>query len=217
MAMNFEQARTNMVENQVRPWEVLDARVLDMLGRVRREDFVAPAHRQLAFADLCLPLGHGEVMLKPVLEGRILQALLPTATESVLEIGAGSGYLTACFARQAREVVAIERHADLAEAAQARLAAQGFGNASVRAADALDWNPGRSFDVICVGAAVATVPARFVEWLNPGGRMFVVHGRSPAMEAALVHRAVNGSRVESLFETDLPYLAGAEPVPAFTL
>lgn len=217
MSIDFARARENMVEQQIRPWDVLDVRVLDTLARMPREAFVAESLRGLAYADTALPLGHGETMLKPVLEGRILQALLPTATESVLEIGAGSGYLTACLARLAREVVAIDRHADLAEAAQARLAAQGFGNASVRAADALDWNSGRSFDVICVGAAVASIPARFVEWLNPGGRMFVVHGHSPAMDAALVHRTVNGSRVESLFETDLPYLAGAEPVPAFTL
>lgn len=217
MSIDFARARENMVEQQIRPWDVLDVRVLDTLARMPREAFVAESLRGLAYADTALPVGHGETMLKPVMEGRILQALLPTATESVLEIGAGSGYLTACLARLAREVVAIERHPDLAEAAQARLAAQGFGNATVRAADAFDWNPGRSFDVICVGAAVASIPAGFVEWLNPGGRMFVVHGRSPAMDAALVHRTVNGSRVESLFETDLPYLAGAEPVPAFTL
>ena len=156
-------------------------------------------------------------MLRRPLALALALVLLPAATESVLVIGAGSGYLTACLARLAREVVGIERHADLAEAAQARLAAQDFGNAAVRAVDAFEWNPGRSFDVICVTGAVATIPARFVEWLNPAGRMFVVHGQSPAMEAALVHRTVNDSRVESLFETDLPYLAGAEPVPAFTL
>lgn len=217
MSIDFARARENMVEQQIRPWDVLDVRVLDTLARLPREAFVAESLRGLAYADTALPLGHGETMLKPVLEGRILQALLPAATESVLVIGAGSGYLTACLARLAREVVGIERHTDLAEAAQARLATQGFGNATVRAADAFEWNPGRSFDVICVTGAVATIPARFVEWLNPGGRMFVVHGQSPAMEAALVHRTVNGSRVESLFETDLPYLAGAKPVPAFTL
>lgn len=217
MSLDFARARENMVEQQIRPWDVLDIRVLETLARMPREAFVAEALRGLAYADTALPLGHGETMLKPVLEGRILQALLPATSESVLEIGAGSGYLTACLAQLAREVVAIERHADLADAAQARLLAQGFGNASVRAADAFAWNPGRSFDVICVGAAVAAIPARFIEWLNPGGRMFVVHGHSPAMDAALVHRTVNGSRVESLFETDLPYLAGAEPVPAFTL
>ena len=217
MSIDFARAREIMVEQQVRPWDVLDVRVLDTLATLPREAFVADALRGLAYADTALPVGHGEAMMKPVLEGRALQALLPTEADSVLEIGAGSGYLTACMGRLAREVVAIERHADLADAAQARLAAQGIGNAAVQAADVFAWNPGRGFDAICVCGAVAAIPARFVEWLNPGGRLFVVHGLAPAMEAALVHRTVNGTRVESLFETDLPYLAGAEPVPAFTL
>lgn len=217
MNIDFARARETMVEQQVRPWDVLDTRVLDTLVRLPREAFVSDALRGLAYADTELPIGHGETMMKPVLEGRALQALLPQAHESALEIGAGSGYLTACLAALAREATGIERHADLADAAQARLAAQGLANAQVRAADAFDWTPGRGFDVICVTGAVDAVPARFIEWLNPGGRMFVVRGRSPAMEAVLVHRSVNGSRAESLFETDLPYLKGAEPVPAFTL
>ena len=107
MAMNFEQARTNMVENQVRPWEVLDGGVLDVISRVRREDFVAAEHRQLAFADLCLPLGHGEVMMKPVVEGRLLQALDVQATDRVLEIGTGSGYLSACLATLSAQLVSV--------------------------------------------------------------------------------------------------------------
>lgn len=217
MSIDLSRAREFMVEQQVRPWDVLDTRVLDTLARIPREAFVPDALRDLAYADVELPIGHGETMMKPVLEGRALQAVRPAASESVLEIGAGSGYLAACLAQLARDVVAIERHADLADAAQARLAAQGIGNATVHAADAFVWTPGRHFDVICVSGAVAAIPARFVEWLNPGGRMFVVHGRSPAMEAALVQRTVNGHRITSLFETDLPYLAGAEPTPAFTL
>lgn len=217
MNIDFARARETMVEQQVRPWDVLDVRVLDTIASLPREAFVAESLRSLAYTDTALPLGHGEAMLKPVLEGRLLQALLPQAHESVLVVGAGSGYLTACFARLAREVVAIEQHADLAEAAQARIAAQGFGNAVVRCADAFSWNPGRSFDVICVTGAVASIPARFVEWLNPQGRMCVVHGQSPAMEAALLQRGVNGNRIEALFETDLPYLAGAAPAPAFSL
>ena len=111
----------------------------------------------------------------------------------------------------------IERHADLAEAARARLAAQGIGNARIDTADALSWDNAQQFDAICVGAAVESLPPRFLEWLKPGGRLFVVQGRSPAMEATLVHREVNGSRTESLFETDLPYLAGTAPRPEFTL
>lgn len=213
----LETARRNMVENQVRPWEVLDARVLDVLSTLPRDAFVQPAYKAVAYADVALPLGHDEVMWKPVIEGRALQALLPKAGERVLEIGTGSGYLTACLARLAREVVSLERHADLADAARARLAALQFANVSVHAADVFSNAPDRRFNVVCVTGAVAELPARFVDWLEPGGRLFVVQGVAPVMEAILVRRDVNGTRTESLFETDLPYLAGAEPVPAFTL
>lgn len=217
MSIDYAKARETMVEQQVRPWDVLDPRVLETIGSIPREAFVPEALRALAYADTALPLGHGESMMKPVLEGRALQALQPGPEECVLEIGAGSGYLTACLARLAREVVAIERHADLADAARARLAAQGCGNARIETADALAWDNAQQFDAICVSGAVETVPARFIEWLKPGGRMFVVQGRSPAMDATLVHRDVNGLRTESLFETDLPYLAGTAPQPEFTL
>jgi len=217
MNIDFARARENMVEQQVRPWDVLDVRVLDTIGRLPREAFVAPALRGLAYADTALPIGHGETMMKPVAEGRLLQALLPEPEDSVLEIGTGSGYLTACLARLAREVVSLERHADLADAARARLAALQFANVSVHAADVFSNAPDRRFNVVCVTGAVAELPARFVDWLEPGGRLFVVQGVAPVMEAILVRRDVNGTRTESLFETDLPYLAGAEPVPAFTL
>ncbi|MDH5834497.1 protein-L-isoaspartate O-methyltransferase family protein [Luteimonas kalidii] len=215
MSFDYAKARETMVEQQIRPWEVLDPRVLEVLARLPREAFVAERHRALAYADLELPLGHGETMLKPVLEGRALQALALDGGESVLEIGTGSGFLTACLAALSREVTSLERHADLAEAAYGRLQAQGTGNVEVVAADAFVWEPGRQFDAICVTGAVDAVPSRFVGWLRPGGRMFVVHGRLPAMEAALLRNDVNGHRIESLFETELPYLAGAEPRPEF--
>ena len=217
MTFDYAKAREMMVEQQVRPWDVLDPRVLDVLARLPREAFVGERHRALAYADLELPLGHGETMLKPVIEGRALQALALEGGESVLEIGTGSGYLAACLGRLAREVVSIERHADLAEAARARLAAQGIGNVRVEVADAFAWDAPQAFDAICVTGAVESVPERFLSWLKPGGRLFAVTGRSPAMEAVLVHRDVNGTRVESSFETDLPYLAGAAPRPEFSL
>lgn len=216
MDFDFAQAREHMVEQQVRPWDVLDPRVLAVLAELPREAFV-PAHlRTLAYADLMLPLAHGEVMMKPVQEGRALQALLPQPGESVLEIGTGSGYLTACLARLAREVVSLERHPDLAAAASARLAEQAVTNARVVAADAFAWQADGAFDLICVTGAVAQVPAGFLHWLRPGGRLFVVHGQAPAMQASLLHREVNGLRETPLFETELPYLAGAEPRPRFT-
>lgn len=217
MTIDYTQARENMVEQQVRPWDVLDARVLDTLATLPREAFVADAHRALAYADLELPLGDGQAMMKPVVEGRTLQALKPQADEDVLEIGTGSGFLSACLGQLAREVVSLERHADLADAARANLAAQGTGNVNVITADAFSWENSRRFAAICVTGAVAAIPTRFIEWLQPGGRMFIVRGRSPAMEAVLLRNASGAPRIESLFETDLPYLAGAAPVPTFKL
>lgn len=217
MTIDYARARETMVEQQVRPWDVLDPRVLEALGTVPREAFVPDAVRALAYADTALPLAHGERMMKPVLEGRMLQALLPADGESVLEIGTGSGYVTACLARLVREVVSLERHPDLADAARARLAAQGIGNAKVETVDVFGWNNQRQFDVICVTGAVNAIPERFLEWLKPDGRLFAICGRSPAMEATLFRPGVNGGGGESLFETDIPYLAGAAPRPEFTL
>jgi protein-L-isoaspartate(D-aspartate) O-methyltransferase len=219
MTIDFAKARETMVEQQVRPWDVFQPRVLETIGRLPRERFVAESHRALAYADLALPIGHGESMMKPVLEGRALESLAIGAGEDVLEIGTGSGYLTACLAALARDVVSLERHADLAEAARARLQAQGIANVRIETADAYAWDSDRKFDAICVGGAVDAIPARFLRWLRPGGRMFVVHGHAPAMEAALVRPAdgATGFAVESLFETELPYLAGGAPAPQFHL
>ena len=149
MSLNIELARHNMVEQQVRPWEVLDSRVLEALTAVRREDFVPAAHRNLAFADLSLPLAHGEFMMKPVVEGRVLQSVLPARTESVLEIGTGAGFLTACLARLAANVHSIEQHVDLAEAARARLQAARVANATVEVAEAVNgFAPKETYDGI---------------------------------------------------------------------
>lgn len=217
MAMNFEQARVNMVESQVRTWDVLDARVLDIIGRIRREDFVAPAHRQLAFADLCLPLGHGEVMMKPVVEGRVLQAMDLHPSDQVLEIGTGSGYLCACLAGLAAHVTSLDIHADFTAAAQQRLRDAGIGNTKLLTADAVRaWQPTQEYDAIVATGAVAQLPGRWLEWLAPGGRLLVIRGQSPVQQAALLTPvAGNGVREQTLFETDLPYLQHAEPVPAF--
>ncbi|TAL87805.1 MAG: protein-L-isoaspartate O-methyltransferase [Rhodanobacter sp.] len=217
MAMNFEQARSNMVENQVRPWEVLDARVLDVIGRVRREDFVAAAHRQLAFADVCLPLGHGEVMMKPVVEGRVLQALQLQPADEVLEIGTGSGYLTACLAHLAARVCSVDIHADFTAVATQRLQLAGIGNVSLSTGEAvLAWQPGKLFDALVVTGAVAETPARWLTWLKPGGRALIVQGQSPAQRVTLLARQGSDRWLEeTLFETDLPYLTHAEPPRRF--
>ena len=215
---DFARARELMVEQQVRPWDVLDAGVLEVLSTLPREAFVPEAWRALAYADLQLPLGHGEVMLKPIVEGRALQALALQPGDEVLEVGTGSGWCAACLGRLARSVLSLELRDEFAIAARARLSGHGIGNVQVEIADALQYAPQRQFDAVCVSGAVAAVPGRFLEWLRPGGRLFVVHGRAPAMEAVLLTRegdGVNALRTESLFETDLPYLAGAAPAPSF--
>jgi protein-L-isoaspartate(D-aspartate) O-methyltransferase len=217
MAMNFDQARQNMVENQVRPWEVLDGRVLQTLSHVRREDFVAPEHRQLAFADLCLPIGHGEVMMKPVLEGRVLQAVGLKPEDQVLEIGTGSGFLTACLANLAAHVTSVDIHADFTATAGQRLQAAGIGNVTLNTGDAVNaWQPQGTFDVVVVTGAVYRIPDRFLTWLKPNGRLLVIRGESPVQEVMLLTNEGNGRYAEeSLLETDLPYLAHAEPPRRF--
>ena len=219
MAMNFEQARLNMVENQVRPWEVLDGRVLDVIGRVRREDFVAVEHRRLAFADLCLPLGHGEVMMKPVVEGRVLQALELQPGDRVLEIGTGSGFLTACLAGLSAHVTSVDIHADFTATAAQRLQAAKVTNVNLVTGEAVgDWQPDEQFDALVVTGAVATIPPRWLGWLKPGGRAVIVRGKSPVQHATLLTLEGEGRfREETLFETDLPYLKHAEPLQPFVL
>ncbi|HEY0199140.1 MAG TPA: protein-L-isoaspartate O-methyltransferase [Rhodanobacter sp.] len=217
MAMNFEQARLNMVENQVRPWEVLDGRVLDVISRVHREDFVDAAHRQIAFADLCLPLGHGEVMMKPVVEGRVLQALELQPTDSVLEIGTGSGFLTACLAGLSAHVTSVDIHADFITAAAQRLQATGVGNVTLTTGEAVNgWRPDGLFDALVVTGAVFEIPPHWLAWLKPGARVLAVRGQSPVQQATLLtHEGAGRYREETLFETDLPYLTHAEPPQRF--
>lgn len=218
MSLNVERARFNMVEQQVRPWDVLDARVLAVLKDVRREEYVRAEHRQLAFADLELPLGHSEVMMKPVIEGRVLQSLEVKSGDSVLEIGTGSGFLTACLARLGRDVVSVEQHADLAETARGRLQRDGIANASVEIAEAVrEFQPGREFDIVVLTGAVYTLPERFKAWLKPGGRLFAVTGESPVQHAIVFTRDGTNLRETSLFETDLAYLTNAAPPKRFSL
>jgi protein-L-isoaspartate(D-aspartate) O-methyltransferase len=207
-----------MVEQQVRPWDVLDSRVLEALTAIRREDFVPPSCRNLAFADLCLPLGHDEVMMKPVVEGRVLQAVSPTREESVLEIGTGSGFLTACLARLAGEVVSVEQNKDFAESARTRLHAANVRNAKVETAEAVrSFVPGRLFDVMVVTGAVHSLPQHWRAWIKPGGRLFAVVGASPVQRATLFTRHGESWEEQAMFETDMPYLTYAAPPKLFVL
>ena len=208
-----------MVEQQVRTWEVLDARVLEVLGRLAREDFVLPKHRRLAYADLALPMGQGEVMMKPVVEGRLLQALALGEDDQVLEIGTGSGYLTACLANLAKSVSSVEIHEDFSEGARRRLTSLQLDNVALEVGDAMgDWSPERAFDAVAVTGSAAHVPDRFLDWVKPGGRLFAIRGHSPVMEAVVMTRLDNENwATESLFETDLPRLVGAEDPEVFVL
>lgn len=215
--MNFEQARINMVEQQVRPWDVLDQRVLDLLLTVPREAFVPEHLRQLAFADIAIPLGHGEVMMTPKVEGRLLQALAVEPQDRILEIGTGSGYLTALLAKSGGRVTSIEIHADLARQAEARLKAQGIANVTLEVGDGVQgWERAAPYDVIAVTGSVPVLTDHFERQLAVRGRLFVVVGGSPVMDAWLITRvgASEWAR-ESLFETDLPPLKGAPAPPKF--
>ncbi len=184
--MDFEQARFNMVEQQIRTWEVLDPKVLDLLFAVRREDFVPPAYRSLAFADLELPLPGGERMWSPKVEARVLQALALTGRESVLEIGTGSGYFTALLASRALEVTSVEIDPALAAAARTRLARHGFANARVEEGDGAHGWGDEAWDAIVLTGSTPLLPGRFVEQLKPGGRVFAIVGDLPVMKARLV-------------------------------
>lgn len=218
MNINFELARHNMVEQQIRPWEVIDPLVLDAFAKVRREDFVPPRQRKLAFTDVPLPLEHGEFMFKPVLEGRLLQALELAPEHEVLEVGTGSGFLTACLAHIARAITSIDRHEDFALRARARMEGLGFTGARVLQADAFTFEAGRQFDAVLVGGAVAELPERFRDWVRVGGRLVVVRGQSPVQECLALTRVTDNTwREESLFETDIPYLHGGEPRARFLL
>lgn len=215
--IDFEAARFLMIEQQVRPWEVLDPAVLDTLGALQREDFVPLKQRKLAYADVALPIEHAQLMMKPVVEGRMLQSLELLDSDEVLEVGTGSGYITACLARLARAVVSIDIHADFTERSRARLAELGMNNVRLDTADALDFEPGKQFDAVCVTGAVTEVPGRFLDWVKPGGRLFIVRGLAPVQEAVRMLRTDAGWEETSLFETELTYLAGAEPVQRFAL
>lgn len=209
--LNLEQARFNMIEQQVRTWEVLDQRVLDVMAAVPRERFVPERVRNLAFADIQLPIGHGQVMMEPKLEGRLLQALDIQPTDTVLEVGTGTGYLTACLARLAARVVTVEKYADLSAAAQERVRSLGIDNVTFRVGDGAEgWDQDGRFDAIALTGSLPAVPEGHKRQLNLGGRLFVVVGDPPVMEAMLITRVGESewSR-ESLFDTDLTPLEGA--------
>jgi len=213
--MNFEQARFNMIEQQIRTWEVLDAGVLDLLHEVRREDFVPPEHQALAFADLEVPLGHGEAMMQPKVEARIVQELALQSHETVYEVGTGSGYLTALLARRARHVTSAEIHPDFKARAGTNLAAAGIANVTLLEGDSAQRPlADGTYDAIVITGSTPVLARAFLERLAPGGRLFVVLGDPPVMKATLVRQLTPGSQQHvELFETVLKPLVNA-PQPS---
>jgi protein-L-isoaspartate(D-aspartate) O-methyltransferase len=215
--MDIEQARFNMVEQQIRPWEVLDPAVLELLFEVKRELFVPAQHAGLAFADLELPLGHGESMMQPKVEARILQELAIQPHETVYEVGTGSGYLTALLARRARHVTSAEIHADLQARSAENLRRSGIGNVTLVAGDSARAPLAESaFDVIVLTGSTPVLPQPFLDRLGPGGRLFAVVGDPPVMKAILVRQTAPASfqHVE-IFETLLKPLVNAAQPPRF--
>jgi len=211
--MNIDIAREKMVEQQVRAWDVFDEDVLRVMTAMPRERFVPAGFEALAFADTEIPIGRGESMMKPTVEGRLLQALELDGGESVLEIGTGSGFITACLARLGRRVTSIDIHADFLKSAANRLEALGIDNVSLAEMDATRELPDGKFDAIAVTGSIQRFDPRFVEALETGGRLFVVVGDSPVMDARRVVRTSDSEwESESLFETDLkPLVNGALP------
>ncbi len=216
--MNIEQARFNMIEQQIRPWDVLDPKVLTLLSKVKREDFVPAAYRDLAFADLEIPLGEGQVMLPPRVEARLLQELEIKKTDRVLEIGTGSGYMAALLAASAEHVTTLEIRPSLAAVARENLQRSGVDNVTVEVANGLSgWSQRAPFDAILVSGALPEVPAALLKQLRVGGRLAVIVGEAPVMEAQLITCTAEGVfNTINVFETVMPSLDGASPSAGFS-
>lgn len=210
--MNFERARFNMVEQQIRPWDVLDQDVLDLLMTVRREEFVPAVHKTLSFADIEIPVGCGQVMLKPNIEGKILQALPLKRSDSVLEIGSGSGYFAALLAARTDWVRTIEIERELVTLASENLNRYGVDNVVVEEGDASrGWSCHAPYDVIVVSGGMPMIPQSLLDQLKVGGRLFAFVGEAPVMEGRLVTCVAEGQfKVEDVFETVVPMLKNVQ-------
>lgn len=212
--MNIEQARYNMVEQQIRTWEVLDQEVLDLLFVVKREEFVPPAYRSLAFADLEIPLGHGQSMWAPKIEARVLQELQVRKSDRVLEIGSGSGYMAALLAARADQVYTVEIIPELAQLARANLQRAGVNNATVEQGDgARGWSVHAPYDVIVITGSVPVLSEEFLRQLKVGGRLFAFVGEAPVTAARLVTCVAEGDyQTVTLFESNVaPLLNAPQP------
>lgn len=214
--MQIAEVREQMIEQQVRAWDVLDERVLGVMRRVPRELFVPQSQRFRAYADAEVPLARGQHMLRPSVVGRLLQALMPLPGEQVLEIGAGTGFVTACLRAMTARVRSLEIFPELAESAQRNLALFGLSDVEVIGGDAMQGDGGARYDVIAVTASLPVYDARFERMLTVGGRLFVVVGEPPVMDARLVRRTSEDSVTSrSLFETVIDPLVNAVRPPEF--
>ena len=216
--MNIEQARFNMIEQQIRPWNVLDEDVLALLHVVKREQFVPKAYENLAFADVEIPLPGGETMFNPKVEARIVQEIAVKKHENVLEIGTGSGYMAALLAHQARHVTTVEIQPESVTLARENLAKAGVGNVSVEEGNgAQGWSAGAEFDVIVVSGGLPVLPEALVKQLKVGGRMIAILGEAPAMSCQLITRTSETAHdAVKVFETVAKPLTGAEAPSRFT-
>jgi protein-L-isoaspartate(D-aspartate) O-methyltransferase len=216
--MNIEQARFNMIEQQIRPWDVLDDQILGTLSSTPREDFVPEQYRALAFSDISVPLAHDQAMMPPKLEGKLLQSLTIRSTDSILEIGTGSGYLTACLAKLGGSVHSVDLYEDFIEQARARLEQHAIKNVTFEQGDAAaGWKSDTGFDVIAVTGSLPVLHRGFHTRLNRGGRLFVIAGTPPIMQALLITRVGDQEwNQESLFETSIPALVNANEPEKFT-
>lgn len=210
-SFDWDQARFNMIEQQIRPWDVLDPTVLDLLFKVHRENFVPASHKNLAFVDMEIPIGHGEVMLSPKLEARMLQELSIQSCDAILEVGTGTGYMTALLARLGGHVYSVDIHEEFTRLAGSNLTANGVRNITLETGDAARGWPARGpYDAIVLTGSVPVLPGAFTDMLKPGGRMIAVVGEAPAMEARLITRSVTGAvHAVSLFETAIRPLLNA--------
>ena len=216
--MDIEQARFNMIEQQIRPWDVLNTQVLDVIQSVPREQFVPEQHRKLSFADLEIPLGHGQAMMSPKVEARILQALDITSNDRVFEVGTGSGFLTACLASMAQKVTTTEYFADLSDSARQNCEQHAVGNYEFIQGNVFDQLKSLgSYDVIAVTASIPEYTPQFAKHLCVDGRLFIVVGQRPVMTATLVTCvAENEYRQETLFETELAPLVTSSKEKVFS-
>ena len=215
--MDTQFARHQMISQQVRTWDVLNMRILDMLESLPREQFVPEAHRDMAFADTNVPLGHGQVMMTPKVEGRMLQTLNPQPGEKALEIGTGSGFVAACLSRLGADVLSVDIFPEFVERAGTTLKSLGIRKIKLDTQDGsnLDWTKKR-FDVIAVTGSLPIYSEIYAEQLNVGGRLFVIVGEAPVMEALLVTRVSESAwSRKSLFDTELPPLINAMTPTAF--